>query len=105
LNDEYHTDQVYLNFIDWTHSVFTDQSLPQAFPGLEAFTTSELIVSFYENGAGWGVGESYAASLKGTLTSVEVVSHVPVPPAVWLFFSGLIGLLSFSWRKKKPVIN
>lgn len=100
LNDAYHADQVNLRFIDWTHSVFTDQSLPQSFPGLEAFTSAELIVSFYENGAGWGMGGSYAGALKGTLTSVEVVSLVPVPPAVWLFFSGLIGLLGFSRRHK-----
>jgi hypothetical protein len=32
--------------------------------------------------------------------SVYVVSAVPVPAAVWLFGSGLVGLIGFSWRKR-----
>lgn len=37
----------------------------------------------------------------GTATGTVVVSAVPVPAAVWLFGSGLIGLIGFAKRKRK----
>lgn len=98
LNDEYHMDEAHLHFVDDSYSVFTDQNLPQVFPGLESFTKATLTASFYENGAGRGLG-GYAGSLKGTVTSVDVVSHVPVPHAIWLFFSGITALLCMSRRR------
>ena len=35
-----------------------------------------------------------------TLDNLEFVSAIPVPAAVWLFASGLLGLAGFAWRSK-----
>lgn len=54
----------------------------------------------FETGARAIIGDPNNLSLKGGLTGEFEVSAVPVPAAVWLFASGLIGLVGFSRRKK-----
>ena len=49
----------------------------------------------------WEVLEGYGM---GDLLRVSVVSSVPVPAAVWLFMSGLAGLIGVS-RRRKPVLH
>ena len=54
-------------------------------------TANPLILSYHEYNP-WGTGELY----------FEVfVSQVPLPATVWLFISGLIGLLGFGNRNRK----
>lgn len=45
-------------------------------------------------------GENFAAVNASTSLHLTEVSAVPVPAAVWLFGSGLIGLVGFARRKK-----
>ena len=49
--------------------------------------------------SGFG-GAPYIAHLEGTISG-ELPSAVPIPAAVWLFSSGLIGLIGIA-RRKKP---
>lgn len=41
-------------------------------------------------------------NLNYDFTSMTIVSAVPVPAAVWLFGSGLLGLAGFARRRRKP---
>ena len=94
-----HMDNVYIDLLDWTSSLFTDRSLPLTFPGFDAFTEKTMFGSFYESGGGFGLG-GYVGTIYGTLTSMEAVSQVPVPATVWLFGSGFIGLIGLARRKE-----
>ena len=50
-------------------------------------------------GSGLALGSEFTVSLGGELFQGFVTSAVPVPPAVWLFASGLIGLVLCARRK------
>jgi len=56
------------------------------------------------NGLDWQV--DYLIDFSGTTDFVQlsVVSAVLVPPAVWLFGSGLIGLVAVARRKSKIAV-
>ena len=56
-------------------------------------STYTLDGAFHVNGLG-STTLSYTLHLEGT------VSNIPLPPAVWLFGSGLLGLIGISRRKK-----
>jgi hypothetical protein len=59
---------------------------------------SDLLLNFSAAGLQGIADESWG------LDNVQVaVSPVPVPPAVWLFGSGLLGLLGIARRKNKPL--
>jgi hypothetical protein len=70
--------------------------MSDAIPGIDAmnsFPYGQLFV--YQN------GDSSHPLITANLTSFEfTASSVPVPPAVWLFGSGLIGLTGIARRKK-----
>lgn len=55
---------------------------------------TEHSVSLNLNDSSWGAGDSVSFSL------VTELAPVPLPPAVWLFGSGLLGLIGISRRKK-----
>ena len=67
-------------------------SLPNALP--EDLLHS--LITFNYNGAGYAADYEYSFALSGQVTSI---SAVPIPPAVWLFGSGLIGLVGLARRK------
>lgn len=49
------------------------------------------------SGTAAGFGGNY-----GVLLNVGNVSQVPLPPAVWLFISALVGLVSLARRRRDP---
>jgi len=51
-------------------------------------------------GSGVELGTLFTVSLGGELYYAAVTSAVPVPPSVWLFASGVIGLMSVARRRK-----
>jgi hypothetical protein len=60
-------------------------------------------VNFGNVGAAWTAfdGTPYSEKFNVTLNGVAaVVPEVPVPAAVWLFGSGLIGLVGVARRKR-----
>ncbi len=59
-----------------------------------------LLTSSDGNGAGFLVGNGVLAG-GDTGLYLMTTSAVPVPPAVWLFASGLLGLFSLARRKKR----
>ncbi len=76
---------------DW----FSGNDLPTSIPNFMELLFGEIWGA--EFAAGNEIGE-LTASLDGM--TVQPVTAVPVPAAVWLFGSGLLGLIGFSKRKK-----
>jgi len=60
-------------------------------PGLFSVNTSSIYQAFTDNGMFEGALEY----------RLDTISIVPVPPAVWLFGSGLIGLIGIARRRRK----
>ncbi len=60
-------------------------------------STAQLITIDPATGAGTAVG-SHGFNAVAALTSVPAV--VPIPSAVWLFVSGLLGLVGMARRRK-----
>ena len=58
------------------------------------------LVNFGNVGAAWGAFDSNPLSEKFDITVNGVAAAVPVPAAVWLFGSGLLGLVGVARRKK-----
>ena len=52
---------------------------------------------------GVGIKENYYTVWFGDVTDPQGLSSVPVPAAVWLFTSGLLGLMGVARRKKTKV--
>jgi hypothetical protein len=45
-------------------------------------------------------GSEYITNLTFNPAITTLIAPVPIPAAVWLFGSGLLGLVGISWRKK-----
>jgi hypothetical protein len=58
------------------------------------------IVGVAAAGSGVALGTQFTVDLGGQLFQGTVTSVVPIPPSVWLFGSGLLGLIGISRRKK-----
>jgi len=89
---EGHDTRMILLYTDSTASALTDVAL-----------SNILNPSLYDNssfGIQIGIGEGTTTSGLGFSIDSVNVSTVPVPAAVWLFGSGLLGLIGFSKRKK-----
>ena len=70
--------------------------------GIAGVFTGE-IMSSQDGGSSWFSVNQYGfdyASFNGTVLANETVSTVPVPASVWLFGSGLLGLVCMARRKK-----
>ncbi len=66
-----------------------------------AFTLSYAAHVPLKDASGFG-GVAYALHLEGTVMGAgTVVPSVPIPAAVWLFGSGLLGLVGVARRKKR----
>jgi len=60
----------------------------------------EGIVGFAAAGSGVPLGTEFMVDLGGQLFEGTVSSVVPIPPSVWLFGSGFLGLVGIARRKK-----
>jgi hypothetical protein len=78
-----------------------DDSLPLVAPNLELLTdaynfggniTTEIVFSYIDTTSG------IRGKLRGEVTSLTTV--VPIPPALWLFGSGLLALVGMTRRKQ-----
>jgi hypothetical protein len=90
----------FLNLLKPTGSVLASDVLPQAPPSLSPFSLYNL--ANYPQGQFRLVFASDHGdhTIIGNLTSLSLAA-VPVPAAVWLFGSGLIGVLGIARRKKR----
>ena len=82
----------FLGLADQTGTALDNTALPTNLPndGFDSFIgSSGFILSF-----------SDTTEIQATVDSISAVSTVPVPAAVWLFGSGLIGLIGVARRKK-----
>jgi len=87
-----------IRLFDFTENVFSDDSLPTAFSGqdfdLSFIATcsqcSRLTFSRVQDNFGF---TDFRAQL-------DTLNAVPIPAAIWLFGTALIGLLGFSKRRK-----
>ena len=59
----------------------------------EGLTLAEAMTNPWSSG-GSPINPTFAAGLSATVTAI------PIPPAVWLFGSGLLGLVGIARRKK-----
>ena len=69
--------------------------------GIAGVFTGELMSS-QNGGSTWYSTNQYGfdyASFNGTISASTTISAIPVPAAVWLFSSGLLGLIGISRRK------
>jgi hypothetical protein len=81
----------------FTDPIVTDESMDSvySFSFMFAHNASDLVLNFSANGLQGLNDESWG------LDNVQVaVAPVPVPPAVWLFGSGLLGLIGVARRKR-----
>ena len=92
---------IILSDLDWV-------GMNGAIVGIENFSTSGTIdieasdVSFTANSITFDLSESaWDGNVVGIAEWDLVVTHVPVPPALLLFGSGLLGLVSMATRKKR----
>lgn len=69
--------------------------------GLSFLALAGQIYSVYLGGAGVGRWNANVADYKLEISTTANASPVPVPAAVWLMGSGLIGLMSFGRKKEK----
>ena len=60
--------------------------------GSKTFDTNNLFINTF--------GDGGSSGFDGTITSVQASTVVPVPATVWLFGSGLLGLVGVARRKK-----
>lgn len=82
-------------------SVFGNGELTNAGGTINLSTGTSDTMTFCQNGActSWGIATADSIGVaSGTITATPAV--VPIPAAVWLFGSGLIGLIGAARRKK-----
>lgn len=61
---------------------------------------SAILVSAWESGSAWGPYITGIPYLEVYNIRIEAAQPVPVPPAIWLFGSGLVGLTALAKRRK-----
>jgi hypothetical protein len=96
--DNYFATSFFINLLHPSSAVFASDALPETPPGLSPFSLYSNLTN--QDGQFRLVFASGHAdhTLIGNLTSLTV-SAVPVPAAVYLFGSGLIGLIGLARRK------
>lgn len=92
-----------VSLFDWGSGLFT----PQAGDSFDILTAQMLSGQFstYDlvalgDGLAWNISYLTDAIDTTDIVRLSVVSAVPVPPAIWLFGSGLIGLIGIARKRK-----
>ncbi len=88
---------------DLDASMFTSDALPSDTTFTTGVDTGWRFLRDVNNPSGVFQAASFSHISDGpffTLSEIPVTAPVPVPAAVWLFGSGLLGLIGFSKRKK-----
>ncbi len=80
-----------ITLVDSTNTAFNDMTLPLVPPDIAKFDPMPNQFEIYEQVPSGTIG------IAGIITSIY---SVPVPAAVWLFGSGLLGLVCLAKRKK-----
>lgn len=80
-----------ITLVDSTNTAFNDMTLPLVPPDIAKFDPMPNQFEIYEQVPSGTIG------IAGIITSIY---SVPVPAAVWLFGSGLLGLVCVAKRKK-----
>lgn len=91
-------------FIDPGNTVNIDLFIDAPEIGATVLTpfSYEIAVGFLDSGIYSISADFYFDSILGnTVSNTFTVSSVPIPPAVWLFFSGILSIFSFGLFKKK----
>jgi hypothetical protein len=78
------------------HSYLASMNQLTALAGTNLIDPTKMSLSFWATGTNGNVGDSHA---KVWFDNVNLTT-VPVPPAVWLLGSGLVGLVGIGRRKK-----
>lgn len=93
--DNYYARDFFINLLNPTSSVFANDALPETPPGLSPFSPYCNLMNLDGQFRLVFASSQGDRTLIGNLTSL---SAVPVPAAVWLFGSGVIGLIGFARR-------
>jgi len=87
---------------DGTPNMLSSDSLPLDLQDINNLATRE---TFYVNWHAWlGGGSNLGNGISTTNIQLTDITPVPIPPAAWLFGSGLIGLISFA-RKFSATVD
>lgn len=108
-NSSYSDDELFTNFPELLTLSVDESASPtdlSAFIGIGGFdilaeleTSVMLGEDYIENDSGFPVGYA-TVNWDSTITIAYTYAAVPVPAAVWLFGSGLLGLIGMARRKK-----
>lgn len=59
-----------------------------------------IVSDLIDEETAWADGDTIVGSNNVTIFSANIGTMIPIPPALWLFGSGLLGLIGISRRKK-----
>lgn len=84
---------------DSSKTVFSNEDLPVPFPSLSSFDALRFELDFFTNGSWGNCSFPDQCHIEATINSLTA-TVVPIPVAVWLFGSGLLGLIGVARRNK-----
>lgn len=79
--------------LTWTPDNFPSQMGALSEETLFGPTSDGILIMYFD-------GSNGPSQIRGTLDSVTI-AHMPIPTTVWLFGSGLLGLIGFAKRKQQ----
>ena len=87
-----------LSFMDTSMTALSDESLPVVPPNPSLFDINSFSIQ---------ISPSPGVTTAGLSFSIDSLSGyvVPIPSAIWLFGSGLLGLIGIARGKKRWVIS
>ena len=95
---DYFARDFFISLLKPTGNIFATDALPEATPSLSPFSLYNLVNNPQGQFRLVFAGGDGDHTIIGNLTSLSV-SAVPIPAAVWLFGSGVIGLIGLARRK------
>ncbi|MCP4769334.1 MAG: hypothetical protein GY875_24135 [Gammaproteobacteria bacterium] len=81
--------------LEFSITNFSTLPISSAFDAALIFGFTAFMGSFSDA----GIGEDFAPGL-GSFAQADVLSPVPLPPALWLFGSALAGMIGYRRRRK-----